>query len=307
MEEIMQDKTHLLHKLKAVESMALASKFGRLRRNPRGYLFGILQSKLLFPWNKKTVKSKATTFFGSPIMISLPAGLDIYLTGGKTHDSEIRLTKYLIKHLKPGSVFIDIGAHLGYYTLLASELVGQEGKIFSFEPSSVFSFLKENTTSKKNVTAFKEAITDSNSEIDFYEFPVLYSEYNTIHVDQFKNENWIGKYSPRQVRIQSTTLDSFISEKNIDPVIIKIDAEGAELKVLQGAPQTLTSLSPIVVMEFIQNDRAGKNYVLSHELMLRYGYISHIISEEGDLSPMQDIDQYLRANNWESDNVVYRK
>jgi FkbM family methyltransferase len=303
----MQDKKRLLQKLKAVETMALASKFGRLRRNPRAYLFGILQSKLLFPLNRKAVTKKAATFFGSPIIISLPAGLDIFLTGGKTHDSEIRLTKYLIENLKPGIVFIDIGAHLGYYTLLASELVGPQGEIFSFEPSSIFSFLKENTISKKNVMVFKEAIADKNSEIDFYEFPVLYSEYNTIHIDQFKNENWIGKYRPRQTKIQGTTLDTFIRKQNIDPAIIKIDAEGAELNVLRGALQTLTSHSPTVVMEFIQNHRTEKNYILSHELMLRHGYISNIISPQGDLIPVQDIDQYLRVNNRESDNVVYKK
>lgn len=75
--------------------------------------------------------------------IALPASTDIYLTGGKSHDSEIRLAKFLIKNLNQGDNFVDIGAHYGYFTLLGAHLVGKGGRVF-FEPGkSTYSLLEK--------------------------------------------------------------------------------------------------------------------------------------------------------------------
>ena len=75
----------------------------------------------------------ATTFFGRPMHVHLPdlVGVKLYQYGF----FEEGLTRALIEKLRPGDSFVDIGAHVGYYTILASLLVGADGHVVSFEPT----------------------------------------------------------------------------------------------------------------------------------------------------------------------------
>jgi len=297
----------VLKEIANVEKIANASKAEKLFKLGVKYIYAMGFAKLIYPITKRGAKKTCKTFFGESMQVILPAGTDIYLAGGKTHDSEIRLAKFLIINLHCGDVVIDVGAHFGYFSLLASKLVENEGRVFSFEPSNIFFLLKENAEGKENIRSFKKAITDANSEIEFYEFPELYSEFNTTNSDQFKKESWIKKYAPKQIKISSITLDLFIKEQNIHPSIIKIDVEGAELKALKGAETTLRQLSPIVVMEFLHHERSGDIYTQAHNLMIESGYASNVINGDGHLQPVHNVDEYLAANNLESENVVYTK
>ena len=290
-----------------VKKIANASKAKKLFKLGVKYIYAIGFAKLIYPVTKRGTRKTCKTFFGETMQVILPAGTDIYLAGGKTHDSEIRLVKFLISNLHRGEVFIDVGAHFGYFSLLASKLIEKEGRVFSFEPSNIFFLLKENAEGKENIKSFKKAITDTNSEIEFYEFPELYSEFNTTNSDQFKKESWIRKYAPKQIKISSITIDQFIEEQDVRPSLIKIDVEGAELKVLKGAKNTLSQFSPIVVMEFLHHERSDDVYTQAHNLMIESGYASNIINSEGQLKPVHHVDEYLAANNLESENVVYIK
>jgi len=104
-----------------VENLAKGSKLRRLLQNPSKYIFAIFARKVIYPLFKRGIKQKTKLFFGKKITVTLPAGSDIYLTGGKAHDSEIRLTKFILKNLAQDDVFIDVGAHFGFFTRLASE------------------------------------------------------------------------------------------------------------------------------------------------------------------------------------------
>lgn len=297
----------MIQKIQEVENIAASSKVKKLLLLRSKYLKALFYSKVVYKITKKHKKIESLTFFDKPIKVLLPSGMDIYLSGGKTHDSELRLAKYLIINLKLNSCFIDVGAHFGYFTLLASELVGASGKVFSFEPSGIFSLLKENTFNSSNISLFKEAVSNENSELSFYEFPTLYSEYNTLSVDQFQNEKWIQKNKPVQVTVHSTTLDTFIEDQKIYPSIIKIDVEGAELNVIRGALKTLQHSSPILIMEFIHHKRVGDNYINANQLMLNSGYQSHLILNDGSLKSVSEVNEYLNKNNLESENIVYLK
>nr|MBS0037520.1 FkbM family methyltransferase [Saprospiraceae bacterium] len=139
------DKAELLQGLKRVEKIAIASRWDRFWKNPKKYADAVLYRKLFYPkWGTRKVKSE--TFFGKKINLLLPSGTDIFLTGGKSHPSEIRLARFLIQKLNPGNVFLDVGAHYGYFSLLGSVLVGETGKVFSFEASeSTFAMLELNS------------------------------------------------------------------------------------------------------------------------------------------------------------------
>jgi hypothetical protein len=128
------------------EQRAKAPKWQRLIRSPFWYPLSMIFNKIIYPLTKKEWRKKVNTFFGIPMTTALPSGTDILLNGIKSHDSEIRLSKFLTRHLKPGEIFIDVGAHHGYYSLLASSLVGEDGKVHSIEASQhSFNLLQYNT------------------------------------------------------------------------------------------------------------------------------------------------------------------
>jgi hypothetical protein len=108
-----------------VEKIAKASKARRMLYSPAKYLYAILYRKILSHFLDLSTIIKVNTFFDRHMLIRFPAGTDIYLTGGKTDDAELRLTRFLFSELGPGDQFIDIGAHFGYYSLLASTCTGR--------------------------------------------------------------------------------------------------------------------------------------------------------------------------------------
>ena len=139
-------------------------------------------------------------------------------------------------NIKPGHVVFDVGAHAGYYSLLASALVGREGKVFAFEPNphnylSLVNHVKINRAD--NIDVFECAVGNENG----YSLFELGSGSGTGHLSQF------GDFRVRTIR-----LDDLVKEKELSPDFIKIDTEGAELLVLMGAKQLLSEIRPVVFL-----------------------------------------------------------
>jgi FkbM family methyltransferase len=212
-------------------------------------------------------------FFGKRIQLLLPSATDLFLTGGKTHSSEIRLARFFIRHVKPDYSVLDIGAHYGYFSLLASELVSGGGEIISCEPSpQSFRVLQQNCSAVSHITVLQKAVSDADGELQFYEFPNLYSEYNSSDVRQFETEEWYHQFQPVVHRVQSVTIDSIVLLKHFKPQLIKIDVEGAELSVLTGGKEYFQSHSPFVVMEYLAAERSNEPHRRAVDLMKEMGY-----------------------------------
>lgn len=301
-------KTQLINQLYKVEQIANYTKIKRLLHNPYKYLYAILFRKLVYPNNNKEKIIHTTVFWGKPMKIALPASTDIYLTGGKSHISEIRLAKFLIQNLNDQDHFLDIGAHYGYFTLLAAELIGTNGKIFSFEPATdTYHILKENTEPHNNITCIQSAVSNTIGTITFYEFPNQQSEYNTIDASQYENEAWFQQAAPKKTVVPTTTIDTITANKNFAPHIIKIDVEGAEKEVMQGATNYFNNHSPKVIMEYLAPDRGNSNHKAAQNILTDMGYQPHIINDEGKAQTVNDIDEYLINNHLESENIVFLK
>ena len=151
--------------LDKIEKLANASKWARLMYNPSKYLFGIGHRTLVYPFTKKGILKNASTFFGKRMNLLLPSGMDIYLLGGKSHDSEIRLARFILDNVKQGDTFLDIGAHFGYFSLLASSIVGEKGSVYCVEASkATFAVLSQNVGKEKNITPFNIAISNVKSQ-----------------------------------------------------------------------------------------------------------------------------------------------
>jgi len=142
--------------------------------------------------------------------------------------------------LKAGTVFFDIGANVGYYTLFASTLVGDAGKVISFEPEpGNMKMLVEHITTNKciNVTPVQKALADAPGIVRFD---------GTAHtMCKFSDDG--------NIEVECTTLDKFIRDSGIPPDIMKIDVEGAEVRVLRGADTCLSEIRPEIVLSIHDN------------------------------------------------------
>lgn len=295
-----------LFKLDKVEKIACSSKWNRLFTNPYKYISAQLFKELVYPRNGKEKLVTTCLFFGKEMHIALPASTDIYLTGGKSHDSEIRLARFLIHHLNTGDSFLDIGAHYGYFSLLAGELVGSAGKVRSYEASeTTYSILSLNA-GNANTRFFHEAVSDNNQPISFYEFPNLYSEYNSSSIEQFEQEHWFKKNPPRKVTVTAKRIDD-ITSAGFSPDIIKIDVEGAEYRVISGGKHFLTNDNPYVVMEYLDKGRSNAAHQKAARLLKELQYKSYLIKKDGHLELCADVDMYLAEKGLESDNIVFKK
>lgn len=302
----------LENKLNTVEKLAQAGKFTRFLHNPFRYVTAQFFRTVIFPLTHKGTLRQANTFMGYPLSILLPAGTDIYLTGGKTHDSEIRLARFLIwfyqRNQHKNIPFVDIGAHIGFFSLLVSFLTEGQGQVASIEAAKgTFDILLHNLKSRSDIKLFNQAMTNDDRELIFYEFPVLYSEYNTMYVSQFEKEKWFQKFKPEKNRVKGMCLDSFITENQLKNPLIKIDTEGAEAEVIEGAKQTLEQQSLIIIMEFLADDSKNKCHFDAFNALQKAGYSPFYINEKGQPEVLTDIKSYLLTRQLDSDNVIFAK
>lgn len=301
-------KDELLANLNRVGRIASASKAGRMLANPLKYLKAILFRKLIYRRSKRPRQVVGRTFFGADMRLLLPSGTDIYLTGGKSHDSELRLARFLITHLKPGDSFVDVGAHYGYFSLLAAVIVGRSGSVHAFEASpTTFEVLRHNTCPFEQIAILHKAVSDTNAQVSFYEFPNLYSEYNTTSVEQFRNAGWYAKSGPKQVIVDSVALDDFLHEAQERPSVIKIDVEGGEYRVICGLQKYLSEHSPMVVMEYLSDQRGNIEHDKAADLMARLGFGPSAIDASGQLRRIDNLARYLGDQGLDSDNIVFSK
>lgn len=153
------------------------------------------------------------------------------------------LTSYLNTTLGPGDVFVDVGAHIGYYTLLASKRVGWSGHVYAFEPHpGLFDILEGNVKGNRrsrNVTLVKGAVMDFNSENGTL-FP---SEANSG--DHRANYQGHGR---EMIRVEYITLDDYFEDTEV--TTIKLDIQGAEPYALRGMTELLNRNDPVILTEF---------------------------------------------------------
>jgi FkbM family methyltransferase len=151
---------------------------------------------------------------------------------------------YLERILSPGKVFIDVGANFGIYSLVASRLVGERGRVIAFEPSiQSFPVLQKNIALNKqtNVRAIRAALSETGGRA------WLYHARDPVCDSLGRDLSFGG--AGEEVVLES--FDHVLQESGIGRVdVIKVDVEGAEELVLRGAVGSLTTHSPIVIFEF---------------------------------------------------------
>jgi len=159
---------------------------------------------------------------------------------------EINCIRYFKENIIKEQIIFDIGAWIGPYTLLLSQLVGIKGSIVAFEPDSkAYNILLKNVKRNKltNIKPEKIAVSDSIGESFLY----LYGERGNSE-SSLISHNYKGQILEES--IITTTIDNYCEENNIIPDGIKIDVEGAEMLVIKGAQHTIAMYSPWILLEF---------------------------------------------------------
>jgi len=150
---------------------------------------------------------------------------------------EKELTNAFTNVAKDGYIIYDIGAHMGWYTLIASRLVGPSGKVFAFEPHPynlriLNKHLEINNIS--NCIVIPAAVSDRSGKARFK----LGTGTGTGHLSDFG-----------EIEVETVCIDDLVSQGVLlPPNIIKIDVEGSEIKVLNGALYTLQLYHPIIFL-----------------------------------------------------------
>ena len=212
---------------------------------------------------------------------------------------EPNLTAFLSARLREGDVFVDVGANIGYFTLLASKAVGRSGKVIAIEASPmIFSKLVDNL--KRNRAANVEAINVAASDREGMAKVFCSSDFNIGESTIFQKEG-----SSYECDVSAKPLDSLIPPIHMANLrFVKIDVEGAEWLVIAGMREVLRRARPdveIVVEVRPESLREhGKSVEEVFAMFADFGFFPYRIENNYDIlsyMPLKDIKRPLRIRS----------
>jgi len=164
---------------------------------------------------------------------------------------ESHVRKWVTEHLQSGDVFLDIGAHHGWFSMWAISLVGTEGEVYSFEPSPANLLILEWHKEKNNFCSWS-IVAKAASNVDSTAMEFFLTDGGDSPINSLTNGapgmTFMEGRNTRTINIQTITLDTFCKETDVSPNLVKIDAEGAELMVLQGSKKLLSETHPDIIL-----------------------------------------------------------
>jgi FkbM family methyltransferase len=209
------------------------------------------------------------------------------------------ITNFFMSIVKEGMTVLDIGANVGYYTLLAASAVGPNGKVFSFEANKKISdlvfFSSHVNGFNDRVTVINKAVFSEETELEFK----IYDRYKgSSGIFETQEKATLFHDIVRTEIVKTITLDSyFANDTKID--LIKIDAEGAEPFIFKGAARVLKNNPNLkIIMEFAPstlNSNIG-TAIDFFEGFIKMGYIISKINEDSTLTKL-DINDVLNINH----------
>jgi FkbM family methyltransferase len=205
--------------------------------------------------------------------------------------------RFLWTNLKPGSVFLDIGAHHGIYSIVAAKKAGPTGTVVSFEPSSreyrrLRLHLRLNRL--RSVRAEPLALGSAARTQRFFQIT--------------SGDNTRGGFRPpasddrvSEISVETVRLDDYVSQfplKRVD--LVKLDVEGGEREVLGGASLVLTKFRPIFICEVLDATTQAWGYNAREIILMlqSFGFNWFEIRPDGSIVPHQIKDHYPEIRNY---------
>lgn len=207
---------------------------------------------------------------------------------------EYEVMNFINKTVENGDIVVDVGANIGSESVLAASR-GKKVKVYAFEPTkSLIPLLNENIFINdfyNRIEIIQKAVSNKNGKVRF----VLENESEINHLDISSNNkpknNRIDHLDIKKtVQIDSVTLDTFIKEKSLKKIkLLKIDVEGAELLVLQGAQKALAAGKINVVLFEINKNIADYGYKANDifNLLRKNKYLIYEFNQDGKMLKIQ--------------------
>ncbi len=195
--------------------------------------------------------------------------------------------------VRPGTMFIDVGASVGDFSLAANRRIGRDGMVLAFEANpEVYQDLVMSTLSAR-VTALNLAASDRSG---WATLQVPHDAHGTTMRARSSLEQHSASSHYSTYRVRTVRIDDLVSDKPIVSAI-KIDVEGHELAVLRGAEETLESHRPALVVEIEARHLVGHDISDVVRWLTARGYVAHAL--DGDrLVPWQDFDVTRDQTQW---------
>ncbi|MCA9873787.1 MAG: FkbM family methyltransferase [Ardenticatenaceae bacterium] len=181
------------------------------------------------------------------------------------------------RYLHAGDVFYDVGANVGFFTVIGAKLVGSGGQVHAFEP------VPENAAAvrhncelngMKQVTVWETAVSDR-------------SGMGQLQLAQYSGGASLSVAAPppdykETVSVDLITLDEFLEEKKAaPPSLVKIDVEGAEINVLKGMVNLIEKHKPIIIFEIDDGEVAAfqKKKTICTDFLQNMGYTIELLPD----------------------------
>lgn len=265
-----------------------------------------------FPLSKKN-KQRLYNFFAAPTQASLPLTCSVQIPNGRRLllDLDLRddlsrtwywwgyrgyeagTVRLLVQLLKPGSCFVDVGANIGYFTLLAGGLLEPDGRIYAFEPfPQAYHWLEHNLQQNQLscVSIQNTAVSDSDGGKTLF----LPSD------GAWTNASLIAEFTEHSdsLAIKAIRLETFLAvQSNPHVDLIKIDVEGAELQVLAGMGEFLARDQPDLIIEVLPRFADGLNVFFADRCYRKFLITENGLEETKCLTPHPAYrDYYLSIN-----------
>jgi FkbM family methyltransferase len=178
--------------------------------------------------------------------------------------------RYVCEQLKPGDVAADIGCHKGAYTYWMRRRVSATGAVFAFEPQpKQVEYLRNTFTamSYDNVVLVPMAVSNTGGQLPLH-VPEGSGKTHAASLEAGSAEHGAGN----RIVVDVTTLDRFFAQQDRQPGFLKIDVEGHELAVLEGAKQILESYRPSILVECEARHRPDGDVRPVFDLLDSHGY-----------------------------------
>lgn len=183
--------------------------------------------------------------------------------------NELPVQQALASAVKPGDVVYDIGANVGFFTVLLARMAGTDGQVHAFEPlQSNSRFIRKNARRNgfNTVQVHECAVADADGDRELW---VARHAGGAALTDHARPPDAL-----RTIVVRTVTVDRVIEEGLAPPAVVKIDVEGAEPAVLSGMSDTLRTVRPVVLYELDAPTEAelGPRVAVCGELLCAAGY-----------------------------------
>ncbi|MFO0902365.1 MAG: FkbM family methyltransferase [Pirellulales bacterium] len=188
--------------------------------------------------------------------------------------------RFVLEHLRPGDIAIDIGAHKGAFLYWMQRAVGRDGRVVAFEPQPELAQYLRSLASDRgldHVRVVNAALSHHPGVMTLTRAGELPSPGARLHPDEVREEGIAGHVS-FAVRVEA--LDKFLTQSDRPVRLIKCDVEGHELAVFRGARRILEEDQPLLLFECERRHHHGASIAPVFEYLQELGYSGAYLDEQ---------------------------